>query len=80
MARRGEAGRRGKDVRSDCWVGIELRDSGGIALTVKSKVQALYGDDIRERMAAGCAALGVTHAAVEVDDQGALPFVLMARL
>ena len=80
MARRGEAGRRGKDVRSDCWVGIELRDSGGLALEMKSKVQALYGDDIRQRIVAGCATLGVTHAAVEVDDQGALPFVLMARL
>jgi len=80
MTRRGEAGRRGREVRSDCWIGIDIRAAGGITVDLKSKVQALYGADIRRRIAAGCAALGVAHAAIEVDDQGALPFVLDARL
>ncbi len=80
MTRRGEAGRRGKDVRSDCWIGIELRDAGGVELALKSKVAALYETSIRAQIAAGLAALGVAHAAVEVDDQGAVPFVLDARL
>ncbi len=80
MTRRGEAGRRGKEVRSDCWIGIDIRDAGGITVDLKSKVQALYGADIRRRIEAGCDALGVAHAAIEVDDQGALPFVLDARL
>jgi citrate lyase subunit beta/citryl-CoA lyase len=79
MTRHGEAGRRGKEVRSDCWIGIDIRDAGGITVDLKSKVQALYGADIRRRIEAGCAALGVAHAAIEVDDQGALPFVLDAR-
>ena len=80
MTRRGEAGRRGREIRSDCWIGIAIRDAGGITVDLKSKVQALYGADIRRRVEAGCVALGVAHAAVEVDDQGALPFVLDARL
>lgn len=80
MTRRGEAGRRGKDVRSDCWIGIELRDAGGVEIALKSKVAALYETSIRAQIAAGLATLGVAHAAVEVDDQGAVPFVLDARL
>lgn len=80
MARRGEAGRRGKDVRSDCWIGVELRDAGGVEVVLKSKVAALYEASIRAQLAAGLTALGVAHAAVEIDDQGAVPFVIDARL
>ncbi len=77
---RGEAGRRGERVRSDCWIAVELRNAGGIALDVRSKVSVLYGDDIRNLIHAGVAALGIEHAAVTVEDQGALPFTLAARL
>jgi citrate lyase subunit beta/citryl-CoA lyase len=76
----GEAGRRDADVRSDCWVRVEVRDKGGIDLAVKSKVDYLYGESIREALTRGLAALGVSHASVELEDQGAVPFVLMARL
>ena len=27
--RRGEAGKRGSDVRSDCWIGVELHPAAG---------------------------------------------------
>ncbi len=80
MASRGEAGRRGSRVRSDCWIAVELRDEGGIELKLSSKVGAMYGDDIRRQVTDGCAALGVIHAGIEVEDQGALPFTLAARL
>jgi len=80
MPQRGEAGRRGSDVRSDCWIAVELRGSGGLALEVASKVESLYGADIRRQIAEGCAALGVRDAAIQVEDQGALPFVIAARL
>ena len=80
MARRGEAGSRGAGVRSDCWISVELRDGGGLELTVASKVASMYGERIRAQVADGCRALGLEHARVEVDDQGAVPFVLAARL
>ena len=80
MAQRAEAGRRGDRVRSDCWVSVEMRKSGGLTVDVKSKVDALYGTDIRDQIAAGCEALQVAHAKIEVEDQGALPFALAARL
>jgi citrate lyase subunit beta/citryl-CoA lyase len=75
-----EAGQRGKDVRSDCWVGIATKPSGGIQIDLKSKVEALYGESIRQLAVDTLTRLGVEHASVEIEDSGALPFVLMARL
>ena len=77
---RGEAGRKGDDVRSDLFVAVEARDSGGIEIELRSRVGAYYGDSIRAQVAETLGALGVTHARVEVDDQGALPFVIEARV
>ena len=76
----GEAGHRGARARSDCWVRVELRDAGGIDLAVRSKVEAMYGDAVRRTCRAALDALAVRHAAVAVEDQGALDFVLAARL
>ena len=80
MTSRGEAGSRDAGVRSDCWISVELRDGGGLELTVASKVASMYGARIRAQIEAGCRALGLEHARVEVDDKGAVPFVLDARL
>jgi len=77
---RGEAGARGGKVRSDCWVAFEPRDGGGIELQVKSKVASMYGENIRQQVLAGLAVLGIEHGFVEVEDAGALPFVIDARL
>jgi len=80
MANIGEAGQRGLRVRSDCWVRVELSSSGGVAVDLQSKVAGMFGARIIAAMQEGCAALGVTDAAVQVVDQGALPFALAARL
>lgn len=76
----GEAGRRGDDVRSDAWVRVEVRESGGIQVELDSKVAPFYGEAIRRQMKDGALALGLEHARIRVEDQGALPFVLDARL
>ncbi len=75
-----EVGRRGMDVRSDCWVRLGVTQSGGIELDLKSKVESMYGDSIRALVADELAALGVHNAKVEIEDFGALPFVIMARV
>ncbi len=80
MSLRSEAGRKGKDIRSDCWVSLELRDSGGIETNLQSKVGSLYGGSIRELIADELKYFGIQHAKVEMEDSGALPFVLMARI
>jgi citrate lyase subunit beta/citryl-CoA lyase len=76
---RGEAGRTGDDVRSDLHVIVE---SGAAtpSIDVASKVEALYGDAIRSTVRDTLASLGVTGARVAVDDRGALPWVIAARV
>ena len=75
-----EAGQRGEKVRSDCWVRLEPRASGGLELSVQSKVDAMYGDAVRATCRAVLEALGVRDAVLSVEDAGALDFVLAARI
>ena len=43
---KGIGGRRGEGVRSDCYIAIETKDSGGIDIAMKSKVESMYGQSI----------------------------------
>jgi len=76
----GQAGRRGEGVRSDCFVSFEQSSAGGIEIVLASKVASMYGRATRELIAAVLRTLGVEHGRIAVDDQGALPFVIAARL
>ncbi len=76
----GEAGHWGTDIRSDLHVRIEPRDRGGIAIELESRVQPYYGDSIRRQAEEVLEALGVRHAHVQIHDEGALPFVIAARI
>ncbi|MGC2110758.1 MAG: aldolase/citrate lyase family protein [Candidatus Korobacteraceae bacterium] len=78
--RRGEAGRAGSDVRSDLHVSFEERSDGGIEIDLRSRVELYYGDSIRQQVNDVLQALGVEHAHVGITDEGALPFVIAARL
>jgi citrate lyase subunit beta / citryl-CoA lyase len=78
--RRGEAGRAGDDVRSDLYVSFEARGSGGIEIGLRSRVELYYGEVIRRQMRDVLCALGVEHAFIEIVDEGALPFVIAARI
>ncbi len=75
---RGEAGRSGGDVRSDLHVVLE--PGSGVEVTVASKVEALYGDAIRTTVTDTLDALGVGDVRVTVDDKGAVPWVIAARV
>lgn len=74
-----EAGRWGPDVRSDAHVAVEPRGSGGIQLTVESRVEAIYGEALRAQISEVLQSLRLEHARVTVHDEGALPFVIAAR-
>ena len=76
----GEAGRRGEEVRSDCWVEVEGTETGGIHLDLTSKVEALFGDSIRRVVQETLEAYGCENVHVRMEDQGALPWVIQARL
>ncbi len=75
-----EAGRRGVGVRSDCWVRYIPASDGTIDVDLKSKVEPMYGESIRRLVHDALAALQVEHGRIEIEDAGALPFVLMARI
>lgn len=76
----GEAGHSGKDVRSDLHVAIEARDSGGVEITMQSRVAPYYGEAILVQARQVLEVLGIKHARVELRDEGALPFVIAARI
>lgn len=78
--KRGEAGRAGGEVRSDIHVAVEERASGGIEIDLRSRVALYYGDNIRQQVRDVLQALGVEHARVGLMDEGALPFVIAARV
>src|SRR5271157_1277726 len=78
--RRAEAGRAGGDVRSDLHVSFEERASGGIEIELRSRVELYYGDVIRQQVRDVLQTLGVEHAFLEIVDEGALPFVIAARI
>jgi citrate lyase subunit beta/citryl-CoA lyase len=75
-----EAGRRGEQVRSDCWVSFTPAASGGIRLECRSKVESMYGEAIRRDAGEALARLGVGHGRLVIEDAGALPFVLSSRI
>ncbi|MFO8172742.1 MAG: aldolase/citrate lyase family protein, partial [Longimicrobiales bacterium] len=75
-----EAGRRGSDVRSDCWVSVRQADPADVRLEIQSKVGALYGDSIRATVQETLEALGAYGIQLTLEDQGALPWVLAARV
>jgi len=80
MSATGEAGRRGETIRSDVWVAVALRETGGIELELESRVAPYFGEAIRRQVQEVLKSLGVRHARVEVEDTGALPFVIGARV
>jgi citrate lyase subunit beta / citryl-CoA lyase len=73
-------GNKGKGIRSDCFVSVELTDSSGILLNIESKVKALYGNNIHEIVNNAVRFFEIENAIITVEDTGALPLVLMARL
>ena len=74
------AGKRGDKVRSDCFVEIELTRTGGVKSSLKSKVDSMYGESINDLIITMCEFFEIKHVNILVEDFGALPFTLAARL
>lgn len=80
MDKTAEAGRKGPDIRSDCWIKFQLKDEGGIQINLNSIVSSLYGQSIRELVHQELTFFDIKNAVVIIEDFGALPFTLMARI
>src|SRR5512136_771638 len=74
------AGNTGPKVRSDIEVTLELTDSGGTELILKSKVKTMYGNAIEKQCRDLLIHFGIKNARLLVNDTGALPFVIAARV
>jgi citrate lyase subunit beta / citryl-CoA lyase len=75
-----ESGRSGKDVRSDLQVAFTPRDAGGLKIDLKSRVATYYRGSIRTQAEQVLQKLGVEHCHLSIEDEGALPFVISARI
>jgi len=78
--RTAEAGHYGKAIRSDANVAVEPRDGGGVQISMQSRVAPYYGDAITAQAREMLETMGVKNAQVSIHDEGALPFVISARI
>jgi citrate lyase subunit beta/citryl-CoA lyase len=73
-------GNAGPKVRSDCEITMELSAVRGIKIDLSSKVKALYGDSIIDLCKTILKFYNIKNASLKINDSGALPFVIAARL
>jgi citrate lyase subunit beta / citryl-CoA lyase len=73
-------GNSGPKVRSDCEITLELKNEGGISIDLKSKVKTLYGESIKKQCAEILDFFSIRNAYLNINDSGALPFVISARM
>ncbi|MFC2104856.1 aldolase/citrate lyase family protein, partial [Bacteroidota bacterium] len=74
------AGNTGKKVRSDCYVTLELKDSGGIIIDQKSKVSVMYGKENEKLCEDMLKFYEIENAHLTLEDKGALALVIAARI
>lgn len=74
------AGNKGERVRSDCFVSLTPLSGRGIHISINSSVKAMYGESIQMLCKEMLDFYGIRHAKIEIEDRGALPFTLAARL
>ena len=65
---------------SDVQITLRPNPGQGIQIELHSDVKALFGQAIEETVRAVLAELGVQDALVDVNDKGALDFVIRARM
>ena len=70
----------GNKLRSDCNVSLKITDSGGTRINLKSKVAVEYGRSIMALAKKELGFFDIKNAEMEIEDFGALPFVLSARI
>lgn len=74
------AGSKGKDVRCDCHVSLELTEQGGITIDYRSKNKVLFGAQVEKLTREVLEHFGIKNAIVEMDDADAYDFVIAARI
>jgi citrate lyase subunit beta/citryl-CoA lyase len=73
-------GNRGKGIRSDCHISLEITESGGIQLELISKVESMYGEANRELILDILSSYGIKNARLLFEDSGAITPIIAARM
>ncbi len=55
-------GNKGDRIRSDCQVKLQIQEQGGINIKLQSKVERMFGEQIRQQALEVLESLGITHA------------------
>ncbi|MCD4796290.1 MAG: citrate lyase acyl carrier protein [Candidatus Cloacimonetes bacterium] len=80
MAKTATVGNKGKSIRSDCFVTVEITKSGAIAIDLQSKVKTLFGDSIIDLCKKELEFFGIKNCRIKIEDSGALDYILTARI
>ena len=74
------AGNSGPKVRSDCEIILEIKSDGGIIIDLNSRVKSLYGESVKALSLEIMSFFNIGNALIKINDSGALPYVITARL
>lgn len=80
MVKIATAGNEGSDVRSDCFVSLEITNNDGRVINLNSKVKLLYGEDILSLVNDILDYYEIKNCNLKIVDTGALNFILAARI
>ena len=73
-------GEAGYEQSQDCKVTVKLKKRGKVKIVLNSKMEKMFGDQIRQKAQEELDYLGVKHADVTIDDFSSLDFVIQARI
>ena len=74
-----QAGERGPKVRGDAWIGMTVKDSGGVDIQLKSKIKDFFGKAINKQLQELVTFFELDNVSIEVEDTGAVAYVISAR-
>ena len=73
-------GEAGYEQSQDCKVTVKLKKRGKTKIVLNSKMDKMFGDQIKQKAQEELDHLGVKYADVTIDDFSALDFVIQARI
>jgi citrate lyase subunit beta/citryl-CoA lyase len=73
------SGKRGDNIRSDCYFQIKSKKSGGIKTIINNNTVSIYNEANRKLINDMCHFFALKNAEILFEDSGALPFVIAAR-
>lgn len=73
-------GEAGYEQSQDCKVTVKLKKRGKLKIVLNSKMEKMFGDQIKQKAVEELELLGVKYADVTIDDFSALDFVIQARI